>query len=210
MGVDPGIFSPDHRDEQMRRDLLARCELGPEATLLLGVGRHSAEKRWPMMIDACLRAGLNKPIGLVLIGAGRDQAKIARHIRGNPHVHLLAPILDRHLLAKVMASGDALVHGCEAETFGLVAAEAAASGLPLIVPNEGGPAELALPACSETFETANVASAADAIERLLARDRDMLRQAAVENAKGARTLDQHFRDLFDSYADCLTADRRAA
>src|SRR5436305_6101965 len=29
MGVEPGIFSPDHRDEKLRRDLLARCSLGP-------------------------------------------------------------------------------------------------------------------------------------------------------------------------------------
>jgi alpha-1,6-mannosyltransferase len=210
MGVDPGVFSPDRRNEDLRRDLLARCRLGPDAALLLGIGRHSAEKRWPMVIDACLRAGLNRPIGLVLIGGGRDQAKIVRHVRGNPHVHLLAPIMDRDLLATVMASGDALVHGCEAETFGLVAAEAAASGLPLIVPNEGGPAELARPACSETFATADVASAAEAIERLLAREPQELRRAAIADARTARTLDEHFRDLFDSYAACLRADRRAA
>ena len=36
-----------------------------------------------------------------------------------------------------LASADALVHGCEAETFCLVAAEARASGTPMIVPDRG-------------------------------------------------------------------------
>ncbi|MFD2497819.1 glycosyltransferase [Rhizorhabdus histidinilytica] len=138
LGIDAGIFSPVHRDEALRADLLARCGLGPDARLLLGIGRHSPEKRWPMVIDACQRASLKRPIGLVLVGGGRDSARIRRHIGGNPHVHLLAPVRDRMLLARLMASADALIHGCEAETYGLAAAEAAASGLPLIVPAEGG------------------------------------------------------------------------
>jgi alpha-1,6-mannosyltransferase len=141
MGVDPGIFSPARRNLVLRRDLLARCALPEDATLLIGIGRHSAEKRWPLVVDACLAAGHRRAIGLVLIGDGRDRAKIIHHIGGNPHVHLLAPVTNRALLADVVASADALIHGCEAETFGLVAAEAVASGLPLIVPNEGGAAD---------------------------------------------------------------------
>lgn len=45
MGVDPGFFDPALRDEGMRARLLERCALPPSATLLIGVGRHAAEKR---------------------------------------------------------------------------------------------------------------------------------------------------------------------
>src|SRR3954469_22575265 len=45
MGVEPGIFSPGHRDEKLRRDLLARCSLGPDGLLLLAAGRPGAAKR---------------------------------------------------------------------------------------------------------------------------------------------------------------------
>lgn len=210
MGIDPGIFSPARRDPAIRRDLLARCELGEDASLLIGVGRHSAEKRWPMVIDACQRASLERPIGLVLIGGGRDQPKIVRHIGRNPHVHLLAPIADRGMLATVMASADALVHGCEAETFGLVAAEAAASGLPLIVPDEGGAADLARPGVSETYAAGDVQSAADAIARLLDRDRESLRVHAARAAQDARTLDRHFDELFGAYRVSRRVRRYAA
>jgi alpha-1,6-mannosyltransferase len=210
MGIDPGIFAPARRDPAIHRDLLARCALGEEASLLLGVGRHSAEKRWPMIIDACQRASLDRPIGLVLVGGGRDQPKIVRHIGRNPHVHLLAPIADREMLATVMASADALIHGCEAETFGLVAAEAAASGLPLIVPDEGGAADFARPGISETFVPGDVQSAAEAIRRLLDRDREPMRRQAERVARGARTLDQHFEELFHTYQASQFARRRAA
>jgi alpha-1,6-mannosyltransferase len=199
MGVDPGIFSPKRRDLELRRDLLARCELPESATLLLGVGRHSAEKRWPMVIDACLSAGNDRPIGLILIGDGRERAKLLRHIGGNPHVHLLAPTRDRDLLANVLASGDALIHGCEAETFGLVAAEAVASGLPLIVPDEGGASDLVTPQTGELYRSGDGQSAADAISRLLSRDQNAMRQAAARRAADAPTIDRHFETLFAEY-----------
>jgi alpha-1,6-mannosyltransferase len=199
MGVDPGIFSPKRRDQELRRDLLARCELPESATLLLGVGRHSAEKRWPMVIDACLSAGNDRPIGLILIGDGRERAKLLRHIGGNPHVHLLAPTRDRDLLANVLASGDALIHGCEAETFGLVAAEAVASGLPLIVPDEGGASDLVTPQTGELYRSGDGQSAADAISRLLSRDQNAMRQAAARRAADAPTIDRHFETLFAEY-----------
>ncbi len=210
MGVDPGIFSPTLRNPAIRRDLLARCGLGEDATLLLGVGRHSAEKRWPMIVDACIMAGHSRPMGLVLLGDGRGRDKLVRHIGGNPHIHLLAPISERALLAEVMASADTLIHGCEAETFGLVAAEAAASGLPLIVPNEGGASDMVTPETGETYEAGNTNAAAEAILRLAARDRTALLAAAQRNAINVRTIDQHFEALFKSYYGLTREQRRAA
>jgi alpha-1,6-mannosyltransferase len=210
MGVDPGIFSPDHRNISIRRELLARCGLGEQAKLLLGVGRHSAEKRWPLVIDACIAAGQNIPVGLVLIGDGRDRAKLVRHIDHNPHVHLLAPITDRAVLAEVLASADALIHGCESETFGLVAAEAAASGLPLIVPDEGGASDLVSSERGETYAAGAVTSAAAAIERLLARDPERLAAKTREFAASAPTIDAHFKTLFEIYRQIGCTSRLAA
>jgi alpha-1,6-mannosyltransferase len=209
LGIDDGVFAPVHRDTRLRAMLLERCGLGEDAMLLLGIGRLAPEKRWPMVIDAALRAGLHRPIGLVMIGEGRDGPKLRRHIGNAPHVHMLAPIRDRALLARVMASGDALIHGCEAETFGLVAAEAAASGLPLIVPSEGGPADLATPTTAETFAPGDAGEAAAAILRLAVRDRDMLHRHAAERAGQIPTMETHFDRLFALYAR-IAGERRAA
>ena len=210
MGIEAGTFGPEHRDEALRGDLLARCGLTPDARLLIGIGRHSAEKRWPMVIDACQRASLAHPLGLVLIGGGRDSSRIRRHIGRNPHIQLLAPIRDRALMARVVASADALIHGCEAETFGLAVAEAAASGLPLIVPAEGGPADLVLPHCGETFTPADSRSAAAAIERLLRHDPRQLRADADAAATRVGTIDDHFDRLVAHYASLKRSAQIAA
>ena len=172
MGVEPGIFSPDHRDEKLRRDLLARCSLGPEGLLLLGAGRLAPEKRWPMVVDAVAAAGYSQPIGLVLVGGGRHRSRIARVMAPNPHTQLLAPISDRGAMARLMASADALVHGCEAETFCIVAAEARASGLPLIVPDAGGASDQYRPGIDQIYAAAKPAALVEAILRCAAEGPD--------------------------------------
>jgi len=122
MGVEPGIFSPQRRDEALRARLLERCGLPRDATLLIGVGRHAPEKRWPMVIEAVTSAGYGQPVGLVIVGDGRDSARVQRAAAHNPHIQLLAPTRDRAAMADLLASADALVHGCDAETFCMVAA----------------------------------------------------------------------------------------
>ena len=192
MGVDPGIFSPQLRDESLRARLLERCALPPSATLLIGVGRHAAEKRWPMVIDAAIAAGATHPVGLLLIGEGRDSAKLIRQIGDNPHIHLLSQIRDRHALARTMASADALIHGCEAETFCMVAAEARASGLPLIAPDRGGVFDQALASGGIVFRSGISADAARAI-------RSFAEVPPVRPSGPVRAMDEHFTELFALY-----------
>jgi alpha-1,6-mannosyltransferase len=202
MGVDPGIFSPGLRDERLRASLLADCGLGPDGLLLLGVGRLAPEKRWPMIVEAAAAAGCHAKVALVLIGAGRERARIVREIGGNPHIRLLDAIGDRHALARLMASADALIHGCEAETFCMVAAEAKASGLKLIVPDQGGASDQATGPGDLRFRAGSAAHAAAAIVRA------SLRSVASPLSR-PREMDDHFRELFDSYRQ-IVAERRAA
>ncbi|MGN6377122.1 MAG: glycosyltransferase [Sphingomonas sp.] len=200
MGVEPGIFSPAMRDEAVRADLLRRCDLPPGATLLIGVGRFAPEKRWPMVVEAICHAGYRQPLGLMLIGDGRDRDRIARAAFGNPHVRLVQPIRDRALLATTLASADALVHGCEAETFCMVAAEARASGLPLIVPDAGGAADQFVAGQGARYRAGSVRALSSAVTGFLADAPDAHRARAAAAASGVRTMDAHFDDLFARYA----------
>jgi alpha-1,6-mannosyltransferase len=203
MGVDPGVFSPALRDEGLRASLLAQCDLGPDGLLLLGVGRLAPEKRWPMVIEAAAAAGCHAKIGLVLVGAGRERAKIVRQIGANPHIRLLEAIGDRGALARLMASSVALIHGCEAETFCMVAAEAKASGLNLIAPDGGGAADHADGAGDVRYRSGSAADAAAAIVRFAL--------APGQRTTGkTRVMDDHFRELFDLYGGVATGSRRAA
>jgi len=210
LGIVPGEFTPERRDPALRQQLLARCGLGPEATLLLGIGRHAPEKRWPMVVDACVAAACEQPVGLVLVGDGRERAKVVRHVGPNPHVLMLAPITDRPALARLMASADALIHGCEAETFCLVASEARAAGLPLIAPDRGGASDQARESGGEVYRSADAGSAAQAILRLIDRGVERLGAEAQARAASTRTLDQHFTELFERYEAIVNRAVRAA
>ena len=201
MGIEAGRFGPQHRDEALRAELLARCKLPPSAALLIGVGRLAPEKRWPMIVDACTAAACRRPVGLVIVGDGRERAKILRYIDENPHVHVLQRVEDRAVMARLMASADALIHGCEAETFGLSAAEARASGLPVIAPDRGGAADQAR--CGgELFAATNAADATRAILRLVSR-LPLARADAAASAPHVRTMDKHFDALFARYAEIV-------
>lgn len=208
MGVEPGIFSPDYRDAALRAQLLQHCDLGPEATLLIGLGRLGAEKRWPMVIRAFEGAATARPVGLVLFGNGPQHERVRRAIGYNPHANLFAPIKDRVRLAQVLASADALIHGCEAETFCMVAAEARASGLPLIVPDRGGASDQFVPGRGAIYLSGDQGDLRDKIVDFVADDPAAHRARATADAGQVRTMDEHFQELFDIYAKQLV--RRAA
>ncbi|WP_445191895.1 glycosyltransferase [Sphingomonas sp. Tas61C01] len=203
MGVEPGRFSPTLRDATVRRELLALCALPEDAQLLIGVGRHAPEKRWPMVVQAASIAGMSAPIGLVIVGGGSRQGASVEAIDGNPHVRLLEPVTDRAALARLMASADALIHGCEAETFCFAAAEAIASGLTLIAPDRGGAADLARAGGGVLYRWGDAQAAAAAILAVKRAD------AAPRPMTGVRTMDDHFDDLLAIYAGRAVAGRQS-
>lgn len=203
LGVEPGIFSPARRDERLRATLLEACALPPDATLMLGVGRMGAEKRWPMVIEAVTAAGYGARLGLALAGDGRDRARVAAAAANNPHIRILSPVRDRPALAAIMASADALVHACEGETYCMVAAEARASGLPLVLPDRGGAADHHRPGCGLTYEAASGRALRAALQAFM-RDAPGFGARARDAARSARTMDLHFDELFSRY-DGLTA-----
>ena len=137
-----------------------------------------------------------------MLGAGRERRAILKHIAGNPHIRLFEPERDRAAFATLLASADALVHACEAETFCMVAAEARASGLPVIVPDRGGAADHAAGGSGLAYASGDAASAASAIRTVIAQG---LRPAAK-----ARGMGEHFADLFALYAEAAAHRRQAA
>ena len=199
MGVDEGVFSPANRDPALRAQLLADLGLPESAGLLIGVGRLAGEKRWPMVIEAVRRAARQRPLGLILLGGGRKEAEVRAVIGSDPHVRLLGPVRDRPRFAAILASSDALVHGCEAETFGLAAAEARASGVPVVVPDRGGAAEQADGGGGVTYRSADPEALAQAILALAA-----LGFPRSQTGNG-QTMRGHFEQLFAHYRERIAA-----
>ena len=209
LGIDRNHFSPDLRDEALRASMLAQLDLPPEGHLLIGLGRHHKEKRWPLVIDAVQAAGADVPVGLMLLGQGPQSVALERQIAGNSHIRLFRPVYDRERFSRILASADALIHGSDQEPFGLVACEALASGLPLIVPDDGGCAEVADPLYAETYRSRDARSCADAIRRMFAREPAILRAAARHAAGQVLSDRDHAIALVELYTGLMAGPRRA-
>jgi alpha-1,6-mannosyltransferase len=205
MGIEAGLFAPERRNARIRRDLLELCDLPEEAHLLISIGRLAPEKRLPMIVDAVAAASRTLPLGFVILGAGSQKRRILGQIAGNPHIRLLPPERNRAKFATLLASADALIHGCEAETFCMAAAEARASGIPVIVPDRGGAADHAGGGAGVTYAAGNAQAAAEAIHALFAGEVSL----SVE-AVPVVTMTEHFVRLFADYERIAAAARQAA
>ena len=138
------------------------------------------------------------PVGLLLIGDGTRRQKLELIAHSYRNVAVLPPIVERDQLAQLLASADGLAHGCESETFCLVAAEARASGIPLIVPAGGAAADQVVAGAGITYRAGREASLEDAIGQFIARGPELQRAVAVR-ASRPRTMEAHFADLFELY-----------
>ena len=198
MGVEGGRFSPTLRSSELRAAVLASSGLDEDAILLVGVGRFSGEKRWEMVIRAVEECADGQAVGLLLIGDGPRRQKLELMAGRTGCVTVMPRIDDRQEIARLMASSDALIHGCEAEPFCLVAAEARASGLPMIVPDRGAALDLLARHAGVTYRAGNERSLQGAIGEFIRRGPE-LQRAAAARASHVRTIDEHFAELFARY-----------
>jgi alpha-1,6-mannosyltransferase len=196
-GIESGLFSPDKRDEALRREMLAACGAPVDGKLLLAVGRLHPEKRHRTIIEGFARARAARPdLGLVIIGDGPVRANVEAWAGRAGNVHVMGPVTDRGDLARRLASGDVLVHGSGAETYGLVVAEAICSGLAVVAPDAGGAADLARRGLSRTYATGDVESCGRAILELLTAVDSRARRPPASPPGSAES---HFAALFKLY-----------
>lgn len=199
MGVDRGTFMPAQRSSARRCAMLAQCGLDESATLLIAVGRHHPEKRLCFLIDAVSRAQRHKNIGLIIVGDGFIRPRVEARASRARHVHVAGQVNDRALVAQMMASADAFIHGCASETFGLAVAEAMCCGTAVIVPDEGGAAVLAGSGHPGIYRTGNVEAASEAILRMTETGNRGRADAVESAAARIGTTEQHFDRLFRLY-----------
>lgn len=207
-GVETKWFRPGLRDEDLRTEMLQRCGLGPDAALILNIGRHHPEKRVGTAIAGVTEAQRSRPMGLYVIGDGFIRDSIEAKAERANHICVAGWVKERDLLARMIASADALLHCSSAETYGFVVAETLCCGTPVVAPDIGGAADLATPDCAETYPPGDAPAAAQALLRLLARDRAELSYAALDAGRNRiGDLEQHFDKLFALYAEAIRRGR---
>jgi alpha-1,6-mannosyltransferase len=167
LGVDLETFSPRHRNEELRQELLKGADV-----LLLHCGRMSREKNPQNSIQALkeLRSrGVNAR--LIYVGMGPMFKTLKAESKDLP-VTFMGYIVDRNMLAEIIASADVSIAPGPIETFCLAALESLASGTPVVASATSAVGEFLLLDTSEPVGAVaenNPIAFADAISTVLQR-----------------------------------------
>ena len=178
-GVSPDIIDVVHnsidigryaRDESRRREFRLQNGLGPDEVVFVAAGSFSSAKGFDLLLDA-----------LSAVCRCRDGMKLLLAGDGPDRPLLLAAIERLGLRERVVVSdsyqsdirpwlwgGDYFVLPSREEPFGIIVLEAMASGLPVIVTDSGGPAEiLEIAGCGLLARSDDADSLADAMTRAM-------------------------------------------
>jgi len=191
-GVDVRLFNPD------QRGYFARRRLGGDGVVVLAVSRLSQEKGLDNLIDAAdLLEADGVEIRLALVGDGPHRDALAARLDGTRH-RLLGPVVGSRLAA-LYASADIFCLPSTTETFGQVALEAQASGLPVVVPMGTAIAEQVTDGLTGVLSITSDPRHLAAALRPLAMDRDT-RTAMGRRARGAMINHATWDDIFTALA----------
>ncbi|MGA3027249.1 MAG: glycosyltransferase [Bryobacteraceae bacterium] len=189
-GVDTTLFSPARRARE-------NDEPGIGAFTIGHVGRLSAEKNVRVLADLerLLREEGIANYRFLVVGEGSERGWLRENLRRADLPGLLRGVP----LAEAYAQMDVFVFPSETDTYGNVATEALASGVPAIVSVRGGPKFLVREGI-DGFVAADAAGFARAV-MMLYRDGELLvrmkRQA--REAAGRRSWPAVFESMYENY-----------
>ncbi len=204
-GVDRTTFTPESGDPENRSRTATKRD-GENGPSIVAVGRFASEKEWDVLIDAFLRFREKHGGHLRCFGDGPERARIEERVRGTNAITFMGFVTDRKLLADALRGADLFLHACRYETFGLSVAEAQASGLPVVVPDQGGAFEQLDTRSGASFRAGDATDAALRMEEVLGRASVPAR--AREVAAGIRGVEDHFRELVGLYEELIARRRQ--
>ncbi|MCC6660979.1 MAG: glycosyltransferase family 1 protein [Phycisphaerales bacterium] len=202
-GVDTDVFHPRHRDAGLWGRLGGAGErVRAGSVKVLSIGRVSVEKNLPLLTRAW-RAVIARTRGagvdaqLIVVGDGPYRAEMERELADHPACFLGF----RHgaELSAIYAMGDVFVFPSTTDTLGQVVLEAQASGVPVLVTDQGGPKEVVEDGVTGLVLRASPDHWVEAITRLIL-DSDR----RVHMGRAAHALMQQFS--FDASFDQFWAE----
>ncbi|MCX7930028.1 MAG: glycosyltransferase family 1 protein [Chlorobi bacterium] len=203
-GTDIAMFNPQRASLQWRQ----RLGISPERTVLLYVGRLVWEKNLRVLVDVWGRLDRRR-YAMVVVGTGPIQSRLRRLMPDALFLGYRSGIE----LATAYASSDVFVFPSDTETFGNVTLEALASGLPCVVADAPGSAELVRHgATGFRIEARDSIAFADAIETLAAmsRERKLLWRMRARVDAESYQWSSICSELFGEYRQLLHERREAS
>ncbi|MBC2735003.1 MAG: glycosyltransferase [Desulfobacteraceae bacterium] len=202
-GIDTERFSPEKRNGFFEQSYGVAA-----STKLLYVGRISKEKNLAVLGDAFrLLYARQAQAHLVIVGDGPYLNEMKALLSDLPCTFTGALAGDD--LAKAYASADIFVFPSTTDTFGNVVLEAQASGLPVVVSDQGGPCENMLPDTTGRVVPGNdVEALAAALNDILSNPRQRRAMGrAARRSMEERSFDAAFLKTWESYQTISAGER---
>jgi phosphatidylinositol alpha 1,6-mannosyltransferase len=188
-GIDTRLFSPERRTRTDRDFVIGF------------VGRLSPEKNVRMLasLEASLVEAGVRDCRFFIVGDGSERPWLMQNMRRAE----LPGVLSGEELATAYANMDAFVFPSQTDTFGNVVLEAMASGVPVVVSNNGGPKFL-VESQKNGYVAENFTTFVEAIMDL--RSHPSLRERLSEGARASalkRSWDSVFENVYLHYEEAL-------
>jgi alpha-1,6-mannosyltransferase len=199
LGVDLETFHP--RRKALRQEVRTRLGLG-EGPVAIYAGRFTEEKQLDLALAAWPAVARENGARLVLVGAGPREARLRASA---PRDVTWVPFLsDRRELADLLAAADIYLAPGPAETFGLSALEAMASGTPLLSVAAGGCSDhVRHSGVGALYQPGDAASLAAAAIRLFGSDLEAGGGAARGYAESHHAWPDALDSVFAAYRQVL-------
>jgi alpha-1,6-mannosyltransferase len=204
LGVDLDRFHPARK----ARSPETRRRFGlPDAPLAVFVGRFAGEKQIEAVLAAWHEVARRTDAWLVLVGAGPRETHLRARAEGL-QVRWIPYQQDRGVLADLLAACDLYVAPGPAETFGLSALEAMASGLPVLSVDAGGVADRVRESgAGALYAMGDVQACIEAATSLLRGDLAALGRSARAFAERRHGYRAAFDGIFEVYRRVLSLER---
>ena len=205
LGVNTQLFNPDQNDRQKTRDELG---IPRERILLIYVGRLAPEKNTRTLCEAfeiLHREHADKNFHFLIAGEGQQRAPVEKlQERARDATTWISRYTEPENLARLYRAADLFVHPGVQETFGLVALEAQASGVP-IVGIRGSYMDRIIH-CDQTFwaRENSAAALAQAIVEMSAQDLKKMGETASREVRERYSWEQVFARLFGIYREVVS------
>ena len=189
-GLETDLFSTKHRKEDFWK------RRGASGKVALYVGRISKEKELDFLARVAGKIPKSAGVTFAFVGEGPFLEELKRKVPQG----IFTGVLHGEELAQAYASADLFVFPSTTDTYGNVVVEAMASGLPVVVSNQGGPAELLRdPKDGERVVAGDLAAWVEAIQRLAlkangAGERQKRRQRTIQGRSWHDAFQSFWRD----------------
>lgn len=200
-GVNLKRFNPEHRSDEWRARLLNGRD--PHSLVCVYVGRLANEKRVDLLLEVARLPG----VALTIIGDGGKREELENLFAGTG-THFTGYLFGEEL-GRAFASADVFCFTGPNETFGQVVQEAMASGLPSVVINQGGVADLVIEGETGFICPDDPQAFADAVRHL--RNHPALREQMAFKARqlaSQRPWEKILAQLETHYGEAVTLNER--